>query len=163
MLAIALPDAWQTVGYVRHPEYTLVDAAHGIAAYIAQDRLRDPRHNRLLLSISGSDISLMTGLPSICDDFGTLHLADRVARYKPGWYAAWNQIDDDKMDDLTPLFHIERVAAFPAMDDPDRNLLILYRLDETLHTPPIHRAGKPTPRSLRTRVGQQPSVEQLQH
>ena len=163
VLAIAIPEAHQTVHFVRHPEYTLLHAADGVAQYIRDDHAHDPSHNSLLLSISGSDISLMTGLPSICDDFGTLELADRVRLYRPGWYAAWNEIDDDKMDAMTPLFHIERVAAFPAMDDIDRNLLILYRLDSTLVTPPTKGRRKPTPRQLKTRVGQQPSTTQLEH
>ncbi len=163
VVAISVPDARQTVSFVRHPQYTLLTAARELDAYIANDRVDDPTHNPLLLSISGSDISLMTGLPSICDDFGTLELPDRVNKYRPGWYAAWNQIDDDKMDAMTPLFHIERVAAFPAMDDPDRNLLILYKLDATVPTPLVRRKGKPTPRRLKTKVGQQPSVEQLEH
>jgi hypothetical protein len=49
------------------------------------------------------------------------------------------------------------------MDDPDRNLLILYKMVPAT-TLPRHPARKPvTPRRLRTRVGQQPSVNQLQH
>ena len=163
LLAILIPDLRETVHYIRHPEYTLLNAARQVHDYIEQDHAHDPAHNPLLLSISGSDLSLMTGLHSIDDDFGTLELADRVKLYRPGWYAAWNQIDDDKMDALTPLFHIERVAAFPAMDDLDRNLLILYRLDDTVHTPLHRRPGKPTPRALRTKVGQQPSTNQLVH
>ena len=163
LLAITIPDAHSTVSYVRHPEYTLLDAARDIRSYIADDQLKHPQHNPLVLSISGSDLSLMTGLPSICDDFGTLELADRVKQYRPGWYVAWNQIDDDKMDAMTPLYHIERVAAFPAMDDPDRNLLILYRLDSSLPTPPPKRKKPTTPTRLQTKVGQQPSVEQLEH
>jgi len=105
----------------------------------------------------------MTGLPSICDDFGTLELVDRIKRYKPGWYVAWNQVEDDKLDAIAPQYQLERVAAFPAMDDPDRNLLILYKMVPAI-TPPSHPARKPvTPRRLRTKVGQQPSVNQLQH
>ena len=163
LLSITIPDTRATLSYIRHPEYTLLDAARDIKAYIADDQLKHPQHNPLVLSISGSDLSLMTGLPSICDDFGTLELADRVKKYRPGWYVAWNQIDDDKMDAMTPLFHIERVAAFPAMDDPDRNLLILYRLDASLPTPPPRRKKSPMPTRLQTKVGQQPSVEQLEH
>jgi len=49
------------------------------------------------------------------------------------------------------------------MDDPDRNLLILYRLDPTLQTPPPTPRPQRTPKPLRTRLGQQPSTEQLQH
>jgi hypothetical protein len=105
----------------------------------------------------------MTGLPSICDDFGTMDLPDRVAAYRPGWYVSWNQVDDDKMDALAPYFHLERVAAFPAMDDPDRNLLIVYRLDPPVEQPRPKRRRRPTPRLLETKVGQQPSVMQLEH
>jgi hypothetical protein len=126
-LAIAVPDALQTVDYVLHPEYTFRAAAEAVRQIV----LADKTHPNLVLSISGSDLTLMTGLPSIDDDFGTMELAERVKTYRPGWYAAWNELDDDKMDALTPLYRIERVAAFPAMDDPDRNLLILYRLDPT--------------------------------
>jgi 4-amino-4-deoxy-L-arabinose transferase-like glycosyltransferase len=163
VLAVAIPDALQTVRFVRHPEYTLLDAADSVRDYIAEDRLKDPTHSPLVLSISGSDMALMAGIPAIDDDFGTLELDDRVNLYRPGWYVAWNEIDDDKMDAMTPLFHVERVAAFPAMDDPDRNLLILYKLEPAAPTPPPRRTRKPMPKRLRTKVGQQPSEEQLQH
>jgi hypothetical protein len=157
--AVVLTDARETVHFVRHPEYTLVRAVQQLAAVVKSD----PDKNPLVLSISGSDISLITGLPSICDDFGTLELADRVEKYRPGWYAAWNQIDDDKMDALSPLYHPVRVAAFPAMDDPLRNLLILYRLDDKVSTPPRPKHRQRIPRPLQTRMGQQPSTTQLEH
>ncbi len=153
--------AEETLRYVRRPEYTFVHAAQAIARVIRADR----SHRRLLLSISGSDLSLMTGLPSICDDFGTLELPDRVALYHPGWYVAWNQVDDDKMDALAPMYHLVRVAAFPAMDDPDRNLMILYRLDSPEHRAQQRRrrSHKPVPKRLQTKLGQQPSTTQLEH
>ena len=163
VLAIALPDAIQTLHYVRHPEYTLLRAATQLDDYIAQDRKHDPKHSQLVLSISGSDLSLMTGLHSINDDFGTMELADRAALYRPGWYVAWNEIDDDKMDALTRNFRIERVAEFPAMDDPDRDLLILYRLDDQAGEPPRGHRRQAIPQSLQTRIGQQPSETQLVH
>ena len=161
LLAIALPDARLTLRFVRHPDYTLLNAAREIHDFIDFDRRVDPTHSPLVLSISGSDLSLMTGLPSICDDFGTLELPDRVKKYRPGWYIAWNQIDDDKMDAITPFYTPVRVATFPAMDDPDRNVMVLYRLD-----PPgtsTRHPRKPTPARLRTKVGQQPSTNQLEH
>ncbi len=89
----------------------------------------------------------MTGLPSIDDDFGTLDLDSRVAKYHPGWYIAWNELDDDKADAITPLYQPVRVAAFPALDDPDRNLLIVYRLDPKAPTPPVHPAPPPHPQA----------------
>jgi hypothetical protein len=161
---IAIPDAVETIQFVRTPEYTLLRAAEDVAGYIRADERTDPAHNPLILSISGSDISLMTGLPSICDDFGTLDLVERVRKYRPGWYVAWNDVEQDKLDALSPLYRLERVASYPAMDDPDRNVLILYKLYPagTSYQP---RGATPlkTPQRLRTRVGQQPSVEQLKH
>ncbi len=160
LLAMAAHDARETIAYIRSPEYTFLSAARRIHSIIAADAT----HKELVLSISGSDLSLMTGLPSICDDFGTLELEQRVALYKPGWYVSWNRVDDDKMDALTPRYHLERVAAFPALDDPERNLLILYRLDPAAHyRTPNRPRRRPLPKSLISRFGQQPSESQLQH
>lgn len=158
VIAIALPDTLLQLSFALHPQYTFLHAAEDVARVVRAN----PQQSDLILSISGSDITLMTGLPSIDDDFGTLDLDQRVKQYRPGWYVAWNELDDDKMDALTPMYHPVRVAEFPAMDDPDRNLLILYRLDPahgTARRP--HRAR--TPRPLQTKLGQQPTTTQLQH
>jgi 4-amino-4-deoxy-L-arabinose transferase-like glycosyltransferase len=125
----AVYGAWTTLSFVRHPEYSFLSAVHRVQDEVERGVRLEPGHSRLVLSISGSDISLMTGLPSICDDFGTLPLAERVKAYKPGWFATWNDVEDDKMDALAPRYRLVRVGAFPAFDDPERNLLILYRLD----------------------------------
>ncbi len=159
LAVIVVPDASRTLHFVRTPEHSLHEAALGIQRVIQAD----PTHSRLLLSISGEEITLMTGIDSICDGFGTADLAQRVAAYRPGWYAAWNDVDDDKMDALSRLYRLERVAEFPAMDDPERNLLILYRLDPATEAPANPRARKPIPRRLQTPIGQQPSTNQLEH
>ncbi len=158
---ILILDGAQTIAIATHPQYTFVDAAQRIKHFIAADHERDPAHSMLVLSISGSDLSLMTGLHSICDDFGTAELADRAQRYNPGWYLSWNLIEDDKMDALAPLFHVERVATFPAMDDQDRNLLVLYRLEP--EDTGAKRQTHVRNRHTRTKLGQQPSQVQLQH
>jgi hypothetical protein len=160
VLVIVVPDAVQQIGYVLHPTYQFEAAAQGIKQLV----LADTTHPHLILSISGSDLTLMTGLPSIDDDFGTLSLEDRVKQYRPGWYVAWNEVDDDKADALTPHYSLDRVAAFPAYDDSDRNLLILYRLDPLARPqPPITRKKRHVPRPLVTKLGQQPSHSQLVH
>lgn len=159
LAVVAATDARQTISYVRYPEYTFASAAERIHQIVTSDR----NHNPLVLSISGSDLSLMTGLPSICDDFGTLDLSERVKSYHPGWYVAWNQVDDDKMDALTPSYHLQRVASFPAMDDPERNLLILYRLDPPDQTPRRRSRPRTIPQFLETHFGQQANPIQLQH
>ena len=160
LLSLLAFNAVQTTRFVEQPEYTFLDAARNLKDVITSDALG---RNKLLLSISGSDISLMTGLPSICDDFGTMTLEDRVAAYKPGWYATWNQVDDDKMDAFAPMYHLQRVAAFPAFDDPERNLLILYRLDPKAEETPSRKHRKAVPKRLQTELGQQPSASQLEH
>ena len=49
------------------------------------------------------------------------------------------------------------------MDDPERNLLILYRLDPPQPEPRRPRRRNAIPRLLTTNFGQQPTVTQLQH
>lgn len=117
-------NATLVVAYTRHPQYTFVTAAENLTRYID----RHPNGNRLLLSISGNDIGLITGMPAICDDFGTLDLPARIHRYQPGWYAAWNELDPGTLEDLHTQFKLQEVARFPAFDDEDRNVLILYKL-----------------------------------
>jgi 4-amino-4-deoxy-L-arabinose transferase-like glycosyltransferase len=111
-------------GFIRHPDYTFINAAKGLTRYIDQH----PEQPRRLLSISGDDIQLITGLPAICDDYGTWDLPYRIHTYQPGWYAAWNELDPGSLVDIQTQYSLERVADFPAFDDPDRNDLILYRM-----------------------------------
>jgi 4-amino-4-deoxy-L-arabinose transferase-like glycosyltransferase len=110
--------------YVVHPEYTWLDAANGVVAYIDQH----PAPNRVLLSISGDELELITHLPSLCDDYGTWDLPYRIHTYQPSWYATWNELDPGTLEDLSTQYSLERVASFQAFDDPDRDELILYRM-----------------------------------
>ncbi len=168
----AVRGAALTVYFVRHPEYTFLSAVNQIRDAVERERAQDlaqglPPHPEMVLSISGASLSLMTGLPSICDDFGTMTLPDRLAAYKPGWFATWNDVEDDKMEALVPMYSLVRVGAYPALDDPDRNLLILYRLDPLESPgqapPPHRRRSLSVPRRLQTKVGEQPTAKQLQH
>jgi hypothetical protein len=70
----------------------------------------------------------MTHLPTLCDDFGTIDLPEKVGLYRPGWYAAWNDLDPGTLEDLHTHYSLEQVAAFPAFDDPERSLLVLFKL-----------------------------------
>jgi 4-amino-4-deoxy-L-arabinose transferase-like glycosyltransferase len=114
----------QTLTYVTHPEYTFVNAASRLTQYIDAH----PNGRRLLLSISGDQIMMATHLPAICDDYGTTPLTLKIGEYQPGWYAAWNDIDPYTLEDLHTLYSLEQVAAWPAFDDSDRNLLVLFKL-----------------------------------
>jgi len=109
-------------------------------------------------------LSLMTGLPSICDDFGSMSLDERITTYRPGWFATWNEVEDDKMEALAPMYRLVRVLSAPAFDDTDRNLLILYRLD-VLEVPGPEPARRPrrkafVPKSMRSTIPVEPDAEQ---
>jgi 4-amino-4-deoxy-L-arabinose transferase-like glycosyltransferase len=121
--AVAVNAAW-TLSYAGHPEYTYVSAARGLTRYIDQH----PNGKRILVSISGDEITLATHLPTLCDDFGTEPLPAKLARYQPGWYAAWNDLDPGTLADLHTHYSLEQVASFHAFDDPERNVLVLFKL-----------------------------------
>src|SRR5262249_26999786 len=70
----ACVNAEWTLNFAMHPEYTLVSAAQRLTRYIDQH----PNGKRLLLSISGDEITMITDLPTICDDFGTQDLVSKL-------------------------------------------------------------------------------------
>lgn len=121
--AVARNAVW-TLSYVTHPEYTFVTAAQDLTRYVDQH----PNRNRLLLSLSGDEITLMTHEPSLCDDFGTEDLPVKIAQYQPGWWATWNDIDPGTLEDLHVHDSLEQVATFRALDHPERNELVLFKL-----------------------------------
>jgi hypothetical protein len=119
----------QTAYYAAHPEYTFVNAADQLAHYLDAH----PNGNRLLLSISGDQLSLENHVAALCDDFVTgsnaiPDLPAKLAVYQPGWYAAWNDLDPGTLQDLHVHYSLEQVAGFNAFDDQERNRLVLFKL-----------------------------------
>ncbi len=62
-------------------------------------------------------------LQQMSDDLPT-----RISRYRPGWFASWDDVDPGILADIHASDRLVRVAEFPAMDDPDRSTLVLYKL-----------------------------------
>ncbi len=127
-IAIAINGNW-TLTYAVDPEYTFVNAAERLTHYIDTH----PNGNRILVSVSGDEISMITHLPALCDDFGTPSTAipdlpAKLALYRPGWWATWNDIDPGTLEDLHNHYTLEQVASFRAFDDPERNVLVLFKL-----------------------------------
>ena len=119
----------QTASFAAHPEYTFVTAARQLTAYMEQH----PNGNRLLVSISGDEISLISHVQTLCDDFSMRTAAfpdvgTKLAIYKPGWWATWNDIDPGTLEDIHTHYSLEQVASFKAFDDPERNVLVLFKL-----------------------------------
>jgi hypothetical protein len=123
-IAAAAVDGAETMRYAAHPQYTWANAAAGLASYMDAH----PNGKRLLTSISGDQITLFTHVPSLCDDFSQPNLPSKLKRYQPGWYATWNVLDPSSLKDLHAVYSLEEVASFQALDDPDRNLLVLFKL-----------------------------------
>ncbi len=137
-----------TLNYAAHPEYTFVNAAERLTRYIDEH----PNGNRLLLSVSGDQIALVTHLPTINDLFTTPYgqmddLATKVGYYQPGWYASWNVLDPGMLEDIHSHYSVEQVATFPAFDDPTRNVLVLFKL----HPWPNGQVYDPADENLRVR------------
>jgi len=122
--AAAITNAAWTISFAAFPEYTFVTAARNLTRYIDEH----PNGKRLLVSISGDEITMETHVPSLCDDFGTTPLEKKLAQYQPGWYAAWNDLDPGTLADIHTHFSLEQVATFRAFDDPERNVLVLFKL-----------------------------------
>ena len=133
----AILNGVQTLTYAAHPEYTLVEAARRLTQYIDAH----PNGKRLLVSTSGDQITLVTHLPSICDDFGTEELVSKLGRYRPGWFATWNDIDRGTLEDLHNRYTLEQVASFRAFDDPERNVLVLFKLHPLAAGPVVEDDG----------------------
>jgi hypothetical protein len=143
-VAAGINGAW-TLNYATHPEYTFVDAAARLANYIDAH----PNGKRLLVSISGDQITLIAHVPALCDDFGTPtpampDLVSKLAYYQPGWWATWNDIDAGTLEDIHNRYSLEQVAGFRILDDPERNFLVLFKL----HPLPGGRTRSPSEQNL---------------
>jgi hypothetical protein len=146
-LAVGINGAW-TLNYAAHPEYTFVDAAERLTRYIDEHS----NGNRLLVCVSGDEITLITHLATINDLFVAPNstfddLAGKLGYYHPGWYAAWNNLDAGAIEDLHSRYWVEQVASFRAFDDPTRNVLVLFKL----HPWPEGQVYDPSDENLRVR------------
>jgi 4-amino-4-deoxy-L-arabinose transferase-like glycosyltransferase len=117
-------NAESTTYYALHPEYTFLPEVQRMTRFIDEH----PNGRRLLLSTSSDQITLISHLPTICDDFGTQDLVSKLKLYQPGWFATWNYVDPGTLEDLHSHYSLEQVASFRALDNPDRNVLVLFKL-----------------------------------
>jgi hypothetical protein len=109
--------------FMTHRDYQFYNAARSIREIVHGDRQQDP----LIAGVSGAQISLMTGIPSINDGLGTEDMVAKVEHYHPGWYLAWNDINLKDVQFLNR-YKVDKVASYPVFDDDDRTVLTLYKL-----------------------------------
>jgi hypothetical protein len=113
-----------TMRYVLHPEYSYLNAVQGIAAVMRADGGSAP----VLLSDSGADISLFTGIPAVSEYYTTDGLDAVLGRYHPGWYAAWLGWEDAAVKQVGQRCELQEVARYQIFDDPARRTLVLYKM-----------------------------------
>lgn len=123
LLLIAGFDAYATLSFAAHPTFAMADAAQSIQQHV----LTEPDHSSRLLGVSGAEVSLMTGLPSLNDAFGSEDLAARAARLNPGWLLVWTGVGPEERAQLAS-FNMELIDSYRVFDNADRNNLLLYRL-----------------------------------
>ena len=126
----------RTVRYVAHPEYSFASAADAIAAQIHSR----PHSSPMLLSNSGENISLFTGIPAVALEYSTHGLDALCDRYHPGWMAVWTGHGDRWKAKVGTRYELEEIAHYRVFDDPKREELVLYRLGDLRQ----HRAVSPT-------------------
>ena len=114
----------QTLEDVLHQEYSYWEAAQGIAAIVATDGGSRP----MLLSDSGDDLTLWTGLPAVSATRTTHGLDAVLARYQPGWFAAWPGREDIVIAEVGIRYRMDAVARYRVFDDPKQQTLVLYKL-----------------------------------
>jgi hypothetical protein len=107
--------------FVAHPERQFYDAANSIRKIIRSD----PEQNQLISGVSGSQISLMTGIPFIDDVRGMQEATNK--KDQPGWFLVWTELSNDDTARFLPS-RLEEVAAYPVFDDPGRTPLILVKV-----------------------------------
>lgn len=119
-IAVAI-NTFAITGFLAHRTYQLYGAARDIEAIVSVDRNR----SQLLFGVSAAQVGLIARLPSINGAYGIDSMAAKVARYKPGWYLAWN----DEIDYDAIVGHsIVPVAGYHIFDDDDRTTLVLYEV-----------------------------------
>jgi hypothetical protein len=82
----------------------------------------------ILYGGGADDISLFTGVKAVAfyQPYGLQPLLDR---YQPGWMGAWLDWDDDFVQQVSPEYALEPVAAFRVYEDqPKHDVFVLYQM-----------------------------------
>ena len=118
------------IGYdlrtLARPEYTLRDSAQRLRdILLANAASASPE----VIGHGSMESSLFTHLPAL-DDLGSLTIDQRIALYHPGYVLAWStETGVWSSPEITSVYRILPVARFPAFDNPERNALLLFRIE----------------------------------
>jgi hypothetical protein len=128
LMLVAMAAAAIANGVMLHHFLVVRDYDFRDAALSIRDIVRShPEQKPLLLGVSANQLSLMVGVPSINDGYGTEDMREKVERYRPGWYVGWADVDPASEDFLSG-YGFKKIARYEALDDDDRGALTLYKM-----------------------------------
>jgi 4-amino-4-deoxy-L-arabinose transferase-like glycosyltransferase len=128
LMMLAMAAAAIANGVMIHHFLSVRDYDFRDAALSIRDIVRShPEQKPLLMGASADQLSIMVGVPSINDGYGTEEMREKVGRYQPGWYVGWKDVDPASEDFLSG-YRLEKVAVYQALDDEDRGSLALYKM-----------------------------------
>ena len=128
LMMLAMAAAVIANGVMIHHFLSVRDYDFRDAALSIRDIVRShPEQKPLLMGASADQLSIMVGVPSINDGYGTEEMREKVGRYQPGWYVGWKDVDPASEDFLSA-YRFEKVAVYQALDDEDRGSLALYKM-----------------------------------
>ncbi|RXH57452.1 glycosyltransferase family 39 protein [Granulicella sibirica] len=115
----------RTLWYAARPEYSFQTAAEGIAGTMRRDGGK-----QLLLGSSADDVTMWTGVAGINSEYAMGGIDAMLDRYRPEWFAAWNGEEDYGTRWFGERYWMVERGRYRVFDDPERNVLVLYRLEE---------------------------------
>jgi 4-amino-4-deoxy-L-arabinose transferase-like glycosyltransferase len=84
---------YRIASYLSHPEYTFVNMAREVTAITTQE---SSTKTPLILGNFSAGLSLITGIPYVNSEFGTIPLADRLKYYPATHYVALGNEEETK-------------------------------------------------------------------
>lgn len=126
MLTTIVTMTARTLRYITHPQYTFLSATNSIRGVIDST----PSSNRFIVSDLGDEISLFTGLPSICESYAVFPPADLDKMHHPGWfiYLIGTNKTTPMRQYLFTHHSVVEVARYDIFDDPAHHILVLYKV-----------------------------------
>ncbi len=114
----------RTLRYAMHAQYSYLTAMDGVGRAV-----RATGDRALIVANPGDNISLFTGLQSICEEYSSVPPDALLTWYQPGWYASvLGGRPTPMLDAIQRRYRMEERARYEIFDDPERHTLVLYRL-----------------------------------
>lgn len=117
-------DAYQIVRDLRAPRHTLVNMAYDIREVMAADG----QSNAVVAGHFANTISLISGVRSLNDEFGSRPFGWRLDRYQPGYFVSEGTSGENIWGPLRSRYQPVAVKSYDVFDGNIATHVVLYRL-----------------------------------